>query len=126
MSEAQAIVFEDVDGMAAFRPVGVFSLQAGVHLIRDAIALARERHVARLMVVITGATGYAVPSLSMRLGMMREWADAAGGHVRVAMVCRPEFIDPNKFGITMAANFGMQADVFTTEAEALAWLRNPD
>jgi hypothetical protein len=123
MGDPHEIVFEDIDGFAVFRIVGAFAMQAGVHLIRDAIAQARERRISKLMIVITETTGYGIPSLSMRLAMMREWADAAAGHVRVVMVCRPEFIDPNKFGITMAANFGMQAEVFTTEGEALGWLR---
>jgi hypothetical protein len=126
MIEPKDIVFEDIGDVAVFRLTGEFAMQAGVHLIRDAIALARERHLSKLMIVITETTGYASPSLSMRLAMMREWADAAAGYVRVVMVCRPEFIDPNKFGITMAANFGMRAEVFSTEDEALAWMREEE
>ena len=76
-----------------------------------------------MMVVITETAGYGVPSLSMRLSMMRQWADAAGGAIRLVVVCRPEFIDPHKFGVTMAANFGMVANVFETEDEAVDWLR---
>jgi hypothetical protein len=60
----------------------------------------------------------------MRLSMTREWADAAGGVVSVAIVCRPESIDPEKFGVTMAASFGFVANVFESENEALDWLRD--
>jgi len=31
-------------------------------------------------------------------------------------------IDPQKFGVTVALNRGLICDVFTTEAEAIAWL----
>jgi hypothetical protein len=76
-----------------------------------------------LLVVVTDVTGYEVPSLAMRLSMAREWADASGGVVSAAMVCRPEFIDPEKFGVTMAASFGFVANAFESENEALDWLR---
>ena len=52
---------------------------------------------------------------------MREWARAAGGAVRLAMVARPEMIDPQKFGVTVAANIGLNADVSTSDEEALHW-----
>ena len=34
-------------------------------------------------------------------------------------------IDPEKFGITVALNAGLRADVYPTEPEALAWLQLP-
>jgi hypothetical protein len=126
MDNPDTITFDFVDGIAIFRRSGEFSIQEGVHLIRDAIARAHEQRISLLMVVITDTSGYGVPSLSMRLAMMREWADAAGGFVRVVVVCRPEFIDPHKFGVTMAANFGMKAEVFASEDDGIAWLRKVD
>jgi hypothetical protein len=42
--------------------------------------------------------------------------------VQLSLVVRPEMIDPEKFGITVARNAGMNADVFPAEPEALAWL----
>ena len=126
MNDSDGIAFDLVDGFAVVRLAGAFALHEGVHLLRDAIAQAHGRRQSRLMIVITETSGYGVPSLSMRLAMMREWADAAGGFVRVVVVCRPEFIDPHKFGITMAANFGMQAEVFASEDDAMQWLRQLD
>ena len=38
------------------------------------------------------------------------------------MVARAEMIDPNKFGVTVAANRGLVSNIFTTETEARAWL----
>ena len=125
MDRAETIAFDFIDDIAVLRLVGQFTLPVGVESIRKGIAQAREQRISRMMVVITETAGYAVPSLSMRLSMMREWADAADGSIRLVMVCRPEFIDPHKFGITMAANFGMVANVFETENEAIDWLRQP-
>jgi hypothetical protein len=50
------------------------------------------------------------------------WADEASGGVRLAMVARAEMIDPEKFGVTVAANRGLVSNIFTTELEARAWL----
>jgi hypothetical protein len=126
MNEPQMFAFDLVDGIAVCRIVGQYAFQSGVHVLRDAIVQAREQRIARLMLLITETSGYGVPSLSMRLATMREWADAAGGLVKVVIVCRPELIDPNKFGVTMAANFGMEAEVFASEVEGMAWLRRLD
>jgi hypothetical protein len=123
MDKPEIIAFDFIDDIAVFRIVGQYTLPEGIDRIGLGIAQAHAKHIRKLMVVITDATGYGVPSLSMRLSMMRAWADAARGLVRVVMVCRPEFIDPHKFGITMAANFGLAANVFETEDEALGWVR---
>lgn len=41
------------------------------------------------------------------------------------MVVPPEFVDPEKFAVVAAANFGLAANVFNNEADALAWFRDP-
>ena len=56
--------------------------------------------------------------------MIREWVNASEGKLKIAVVVPAVFIDPEKFGVVAAANFGMSADVFTSEAEAMSWLRN--
>jgi hypothetical protein len=116
--------FTFIDGIAIFRPIGRRTLQQGVQLLREAIARANAQRIAKLMLVITEVTGYEVPSLAMRSWMVPEWADAAGGSVSVAVVCRPEYIDPQKFGIRVATSLGMVADVFESEDEAIGWLRD--
>ena len=62
------------------------------------------------------------PSLVDRLRMVRQWAEAAGGRVRIAVVAPPEFIDPERFGVVAAGKFGLAGQVFDGEAEAVAWL----
>ena len=78
------------------------------------------------MVVTTGLEGFDPPGISMRHFQGHQWATTAGGIVRVAFVAKPEMVDPQKFGVTVATNFGADADVFTCKAEALAWLNHTD
>jgi hypothetical protein len=42
--------------------------------------------------------------------------------VIVAMVIPAEYIDPRKFGVKVARQFGLVMDVHTSEEEASAWL----
>jgi hypothetical protein len=41
----------------------------------------------------------------------------------MVVVARPEFIDPERFGVVAAANFGLTVQVFEREEDAFAWLR---
>ena len=54
------------------------------------------------------------------------WAALAGGSVRLAVVARAEMIDAGKFGVIVARNRSLVAEIFTSEAEAAAWLDAPD
>jgi hypothetical protein len=38
------------------------------------------------------------------------------------LVVRPELIDSERFGVIVARNRGLVCDVFTAEADAVAWL----
>jgi hypothetical protein len=70
----------------------------------------------------TALTGFPAPDTFQRFLAAVGWAESAGGRLRLSMVARAEMIDPAKFGVTVAANRGLVSNVFTTEAEALAWL----
>jgi hypothetical protein len=118
----------EVSGNCAFyRPIGKVTLEHGAELVDRAIAFARDRLIPQLLVNCTDLTGFPSPSLPERYFLVRGWAKTAQGLVQVAMVARPEMIDPEKFGITVARNAGLTAEVYATEPEALAWLqRMPD
>jgi hypothetical protein len=118
--------FEVVEGRGYFRPVGSTSLEAAAELITVALAHARARGIKELLVNATGLTGFEPPSLSERYFIVENWARVARGAVRVAMVLRPEYIDPQKFGVTVAFNRRLVADVFELEGPALAWLGSRD
>jgi hypothetical protein len=78
-----------------------------------------------MLIVCTEQVGFEPPSMVERHAMVRGWADAAHGLVRIAMVVPSAFIDSEKFAVVAAGNFGLAANVFNNEAEALAWLQDP-
>jgi hypothetical protein len=110
------------EGMCQFRPRGESSLVEVVDLIGEAIAFCRHRRINKLLVVSDGLLGVSIPTLVDRFLMVEEWAQAARGMVVAAIVARPEYIHPEKFGVKVAADFGFVADVFTAEADAVKWL----
>jgi len=114
--------FEVVGAHAEFRPSGRASLQQAVEMVTSAIIRTREQGVPKLLVVTTGLTGFQSPGVIDRFSFIQEWAKAADGTVRMALVASPQLIDREKFGVTVARNIGFLADVFTSEAEALHWL----
>lgn len=118
--------FEVMEDCAVFKPTGQVSIMQAARMVKSAIEFAREQGVRKLMVVITELTGFDPPNLGMRSLFVQEWVRAANGLVSVAMVARPEFIDPNKFGVIVATRAGMVCDIFESEENALAWLRNLD
>ncbi len=101
--------FEDVIGLAS-----------------RAVAYCRERGIERLLLDGRGVTGFGPLDAAARFRLGDELAHAAGAAVKVAMVVRPEFLNPDRFGITVARNRGLFANGFASEAEAVAWLKNPD
>ena len=75
-----------------------------------------------MVVNVTELTGFASPSVVNRYSSIKQWARTARGRVRLALVARPEHIDPEKFGVTVAVNHGLDANVFVSEANAIGWL----
>lgn len=114
--------FELAGEYAVFRPSGEVTLHQVAEMIASALTLAREHRVSKLLVDTTGLTGFQSPGVIDRFYLIREWAKAADGVVRMALVASPRFIDLEKFGVTVARNIGFYADVFTSEEEALKWL----
>jgi hypothetical protein len=109
-------------GVAYLRPQGPSTLTFTVDAIAEAIGRCRYRGINQLLVNTTGLTGIAIPSLVDRFLMIEEWASVADGLVIVAMVVPAEYIHPERFGLKVAAHFGLMANVFVNEADALAWL----
>jgi len=57
-----------------------------------------------------------------RYSMGAQFAASAKFGLKVVLVAPPEVIDPNRFGVTVARNRGLDSNVFSSEAEAIAWL----
>ena len=108
--------------LAVFRPPQVGLLRQAVELVEHAILSTRQRRFPALLVVYDTPGGFEPPSLAARQEMMRRWARAADGALRVAMVLPARYIDEERFGVAAALNYGLTSSVFTTEADARAWL----
>jgi hypothetical protein len=128
MSEPQNIAgnIEALGNCAYYRPAGKVTLEQASELCVRAIEFARVRRIPKLFVNFKALTGFPSPSLSERYFLARKWAAAGRGLVQLALVVQAEMIDPDKFGVTVARNDGMNADVFPEEQEALDWLLGPD
>lgn len=114
--------FEQVGTRGFYRPIAQVSFEQAVEMVAQAIASARELGLADMLANTTGLTGFTPPSVFARYGLSTKWAQTAGSTLRVALVARAELIDPQKIGVLMFQNRGGSGDVFTSEAEALAWL----
>ncbi len=120
MDELDGFVLEG--RRAVYRPVGSVSFDEVAALVRAAIAAARSNQARELLVDTTALTGFPSPDTSQRFLAVVKWAEEARGSVRLAMVARPEMIDPQKFGVAVATNRGLASNIFATEGEARAWL----
>jgi hypothetical protein len=116
--------FEIVDGLAHYRPRGRVSLVEGVDLVSAAIAQCREQRIDKLLIDVTGLQDLPIPTLVDRFLMVEDWANASQRLVTVVMVASPEYIHPHKFGVKVAAHFGLVVEAFATEEEGRAWLHN--
>jgi hypothetical protein len=114
--------FEIVAERGFYRPAGCVSLEGAVELITTAITFTRARGLTELVANGLELTGFGPPNLGERFFLAVQWATAGRGVVRLAVVVRPELIDSEKFGVMVARNRGLVCDVFTSEAEAVAWL----
>ena len=114
--------FEQVGTRGFYRPIAQVSFEQAVELVAQSIANARELGLADMLANTTGLTGFTPPSVFARYSMSAMWAQRSGSTLRVALVARPELIDPQKIGVLMMQNRGGSGDVFTNEIDALAWL----
>ena len=114
--------FEQAGSRGFYRPVGNLSFEQAVDLVAEAIQVARELGLSDLLVNVTELTGFTAPSVFARYSMATKWAQVAGASLRVAMVARPEIIDPQKIGVLIMQNRGGTGDIFTSERDALEWL----
>lgn len=110
------------NGLCTYRPRGRYSLVEAVDLVSRAIAYCRDRDVNMLLIDVTGLIDLPIPTLVDRFLMAEDWAQQAKGTVVAAMVAPPEYIHPRKFGVMVAAHFGLICDVYSSEADALKWL----
>jgi hypothetical protein len=105
-----------------FHPVANVSFEQGVEMIAHALKHARSLGLTDVVVNTLEMTGFAPPKVFGRYALATKIVESAGASLRVALVARPEYIDPQKIGVVMVQNRGGSGDIFATEREALKWL----
>ena len=111
------------DAFPVLRLSGEVGFEQAIALVADAIRRAAASGE-RILLVDARTVGFPAPSIAERHRFLRGWAEVSNGKVRIALIARPAFIDPDRFGVVAAANFGLVAEVFDCEIEACAWLRD--
>ena len=106
----------------AYRLSGHGPLEEAAGKVVEVITYAREQRMRKLLIDTTKWTGHDSPDTLDRYQWATAFSDAARSAVKVAMVVRPELMDPEKFEVTVARNRGLRGNVFDSEKEALAWL----
>jgi hypothetical protein len=110
------------DRVAVYSPSAEASLDAAVDMIVSAIEFCRSSNIEGLLIDARELHGFPHPSVVDRYWFVRKWAEAAGGKVVLSLIQRPEMIDPEQIGVTIANNAGLTANVFDNERDARAWL----
>ena len=78
-----------------------------------------------LLIDTTNWTGHQSPDTLERYTWGQAFAEVAASAVKLAMVVRPEMVDPDNFEVTVARNRGLLGNVFDSEKDALTWLLGP-
>ncbi len=108
--------------IGVYRLEGSMSMDQAIERSIAAIALARAQQLRKLLILAAGLELPALPTVLERYRLGERLAESAGGAFPVAVVTRAEYIDPQKFGVTVAMNRGTKTDVFDSEPAARAWL----
>ena len=108
--------------IAVFAPTGDVPLEKAVAMISNAIVFCREKGIAGLLIDARELWGFPHPTVVDRYWFIRQWAEDSQHKVVISMISRPEMIDPEQIGITIASNAGLNANVFDNEAAARSWL----
>ena len=114
---------EVVGDCAYYRPAGQLTLDEAIELIDQTIAYVRDQRIPKLLFNANELVGFHPPSLPTRYFAARRFAATGQSQVQLAMVIRAEMIDREKFGVIVARNSGLNADVFSEEKEAKDWLQ---
>ena len=117
--------FEVMEGYCCYRLSGHGPLAEAAGKVIEAITFARQQRMHNLLIDTTNWTGHQSPDTLERYTWGQAFAQAAGSTMKLAMVVRPEMVDPENFEVTVARNRGLTGHVFDCEKDALAWLLDP-
>lgn len=118
-AEKKEIEVEERDGYIEARFLGDYSVERFNRQAEEASRDCRERKKSKLLVDLTLLD--ASPTTMERYELASHAVRVSAG-LRVALLVRPTFLDPNKFGIVVAQNRGLSVDAFTERQKAVDWL----
>ena len=98
------------------------SFEAAVDLVTSCIAQLVARGQPHLLLDVRGV-GFPPPTLGERLDMVRRWAKAADGRLRIALVMPVHFFDAENIGVISAGNLGLAGQVSWTRVRRCAGCR---
>ena len=107
---------------AVFRPVATVTLQKGIKMVETVLEFCLEHEIRKLLLDVTGLSGFKPPTLAERYHGIDRWANIARGKLKIAEIDRPEQLDPTNTNVVIAQNRGLDLKVFTEEKEAVEWL----
>src|SRR5215213_2577381 len=110
------------DRFARYAPEGEVSLNQAVQMISGAIAYCRAQSIEGMLADVRQLYGFPHPTVVDRYWFIRKWAEDARGQVVLALIQRPEMIDSEQIGVTIASNAGLMTNVFESETDARTWL----
>jgi hypothetical protein len=112
-------------GYVSFRPVEEVSFVEFANLLCEAIKLACEQGAEKLLIDVSGLTGFESPTTVQRFFLAERLAAEATQPVKFVLVCRPDLIREDRYGVLIARNRGLLCNIFPSESEALEWLLAP-
>lgn len=120
-----AIDFVQDGKRGTFRLSGQSDNATAVDTLVTCVKHAADAGLRRVLIDGTGIEGLRVPDSFVRYRLGERVAAVSGAGMWCAVVVRPELIDRDKFGVLVARNRGFYCDVFSSLAEAEAWLAQP-
>src|SRR4051812_20112936 len=93
--------FEVMEGYCIYRLTGHGSLAAAANKVTEVITFAQKQGIRKLLIDATKWTGHGNPDTLERYTWAAEFAKAAASAVKLALVVRPELMDPEKFEVTV-------------------------
>lgn len=111
-----------VDGIARLDTGTEPSLARISKQVKETIRVLAGANIDKLL-VDTRTTSVSELTLSERYAIVTDWARVGRGKVQVAVLLRPEFIDPENVGSALASRHGFSLKSFVDEPAAIAWLK---
>jgi len=117
--------FELKKDYAVFCPVGEVSFDEMAAMISRAVMVCRKQKIEKLLIDSTRLSGFDLPEVSERFNLAERVARDAASLVKIAHVASPEWVRFGKFGVIVAKNRGLDAEIFQSVSAALEWLLQP-